>query len=228
MTNQNWYCDPDWWAIIVGFFTALFLGFIAIFRDWIISWLKKPKLKISISPESPYIHSVPFSRKTEGGEFFYDSYYFHFKIENRGNFQIESANVIVSELSQRNEEGQYDINRDFLPLNLIWSHIGVITMPIIYQKTHRYCDFGYIIKSEYASLTRFGITQTSEVIFQLATHVAPNTGSHILKPGDYRIKIVVSGKNIKTQTKTYNLIFRDAWTDDEEEMLTQNITIEEL
>jgi hypothetical protein len=64
-------------------------------------------------------------------------------------------------------------------------------------------------------------------VFQFDVAVIPNTGSHILLPGDYKIKIIFAANNLKPQRKIYNLIIKDIWTDDEKEMLTKNISIYE-
>lgn len=215
--------SPEWVAII----SALLLGIGGTFRDWVIYCFKKPKLKIEFKLEPPYSHKIDFRVPTTG-EFVCDSYYFRLKIKNEGNYQMEGVEVTAAELYQKNENGQYEKMKDFLPLNLVWSHVRRITMPRIYRQLYRYCDFGHIIESKYANLDRFGIGDSSNIVFRLDTVVEPNTGSHILKPGDYKIKIIVAAKNVKTQSKIYNLIIKDEWTDNEEEMLSRNISIKEV
>ena len=227
MDNQNSYCYPEWVAIFVAFFSILFLGFIAIFQDWIRSCFRKPKLKISIKLEPPDSHKIAF-RKRETGEFVCDSYYFRFNIENEGNCHMEDVDVIATEKWQKNEDGKYEKDHNFLPLNLVWSHIRKQTMPRIYRQLFKYCDFGHIIESKYANLERFGIPQSSKIIFRLDVAIEPNTGSHIIKPGDYKIKIKIAANNLKPKTKIYNLIFKDEWLDDEREMFAGNISIKEI
>ena len=223
--------DSEWVAIAVVFLFSL----AAIFREWIISCFKKPKLNVSFKMEPPYSHKVPFTN-TKTGKFVCDSYYFRLKIENSGNYQMENIEVIAVELHKKNREGKYELDKNFLPLNLVWSYFKNlpnpdrwVTMPVINRKSYRFCDLGNIVESKHANLDHFKITSTSNIVFRLDTFIATNTGSHILKPGDYRIKLIVAGKNIKTKEKLFNLNLENIIFDEiGEHDLTQTIKIKQI
>lgn len=63
--------------------------------------------------------------------------------------------------------------------------------------------------------------------FEFDVAVRPNTGSHILLPGNYKIKITFAGNNFDPQEKIYYLSLKNIWDEDEEKMLKENISIKE-
>lgn len=227
MDNQKWYCDPAWITIVIAFFSTLFLGFIAIFQNWIRSWFRKPELKITIRKEPPDCHKAVF-RNPQTGAFISDSYYMRFKIENVGNYQMEQVEVMAVEIEQKDSDDQYKKKKDFLPMNLVWSYYRFATMSVIQPKLFKHCDLGHIIKSEKAELEKFGKTRVSNVVFRLDVAKPTFIGSHILEPGNYKIKIKIAANNLKPKTTIYNLAFKDEWLDDEKDMFTRNISIREI
>jgi hypothetical protein len=76
-------------------------------------------------------------------------------------------------------------------------------------------------------LANFGLSSSANVILALDVEVAPNTGSHLIFPGEYRIKIIVAANNLSPVGKIYSLIVADQWTEDQNEMLNKNIFIKE-
>ena len=213
------------WVSLLGVSVALLLGIVGIFQGWIRSWFKKPKLKTSIKLEPPDCHKIAM-RNSQTGQFVCDCYYFRFRVENIGNFYAEDVEVMITEVYKKNG-GQYEKLMEFLPLNLVWSHYRQITISKIQPKLFKHLDLGYILKPEAKYLTRFNITERPNVIFELDVAVRPNTGSHILIPGDYKIKIIFAANNHKPVEKIYSITIKDTWSDDEEEMLSSNVSINE-
>lgn len=214
------------WVSLLGVFVALLLGVIGIFQDWIRSCFRKPKLNVSIKLEPPDCHKIAM-RDPWNGEHVCHSYYFRFKVENTGNYQMEDVEAMPVELYKK-INGKYEKVNNFLPLNLVWTHYHNITMPKIQPLMFKHLDFGHITKSEFANLSDFGISENVKIVFQLDLAVIPNTGSHILTPGDYKMKILFAANNLKPIKKIYHIEIKDEWTDDEQEMLKENILIEEI
>jgi hypothetical protein len=159
------------------------------------------------------------------GQFICDCYYFRFKVKNEGNYHAEDVEVMATELHKKEPNGQYKEVEGFLPLNLVWAHYGYITIPKIQPNLFKHCDFGHILKSNFANLNYYNICTTANIVFQLDTAVAPNTGSHILLPGDYNIKIIIAANNVEPRSTIYNLVISDIWTDNERDMLEKYISI---
>lgn len=214
------------WVSLLGVFVALFLGVVGIFQDWIRSWFRKPKLNVSIKLEPPDCHKIAMTNP-QTREYVCDSYYFRFKVENTGNYQMEDIEAMPIELYKK-DGGKYKKVNNFLPLNLVWSHYRTITMPKIQPFMFKHLDFGHITKSDFPNLSYFGINEKTKIVFQLDLAVIPNTGSHILIPGDYKMKILFAANNLKPIEKIYHIEIKNNWTDNENKMLRENISIEEV
>ena len=224
----NFHQHFDWETLWTasGVMVALLLGIAGIFQDWIRSLFKKPKLNISIKVAPPDCHKTSFYR-SDVDKKVSDTYYFRFRVENDGNYFAEDTEAMVAEVYKKSFD-EYKKIDSFLPLNLVWSHYRQMTMPKIQPKLFKHLDFGYILKSNPEYLAGFGIQNTTKIFFELDVAVRPNTGSHILLPGDYKVKIIFAGNNLEPLEKIYHLVIKDNWVDDEETMLQNNITIEEL
>lgn len=212
------------WVPLSGVVVALILGVVGILQDRIRAWFKKPKSNISIKLEPPDCHKIAV-RNPQTGEV-YDSYYFRFRVENVGNYQMEDVEAMVIELHKR-VNGNFKKVNNFLPLNLVWAYYHNITMTKIQPLMFKHLDFGHITKSDFAKLPYFGISENPNIVFQLDLAVIPNTGSHILTPGDYKMKILFAANNLKPTEKIYKIVVKDKWTDNEKEMLDNNISIKE-
>ena len=222
-----WYENPQWWAAIATFVVAAIALVLAIFQDKLRSLLQKPILEIGIKKEPPDCHKAVF-RNPQTGDFLYDCYYFRFKVENTGNYQMEDPEIMVIEIEERLLDGTYHKRSDFLPMNLVWSYYRTVTMPKIQPKLFKHCDLGHIVKAEDANLENYGKTKSSNIVFILDVARQTFIGAHILEPGDYKIKIKFAANNLKPESKIYNLIIKDEWSDIEEEMLKRNVSIREI
>ena len=217
-----WYANPQWWAVIIAPSVAV----LAILYDWIRSFIWKPKLKISIELKPPDCQKVPLIDQ-ETHRHVCDTYYFRFRIENTGNYRLEDVEVMITDLYQKNSKKEYG-RQPFLPLNLRWSHSNTAVIPRIQSDLYKHCDFGHIIKSENAKASHYDLPRPVKIVFLLDTIVRPTTGTFLLLPGDYKVRIIVGASNIKSEAKIYNLVVKDKWTDDEEEMLRENVSITEV
>ena len=223
LITNVWWRDTQWCAIIVPFIVALMLGALAIFQDWIRRLIWKPKLNVSIRLCSPDCQKIPDINPPR-----HDIYYLRFRVENNGNYQSKDTEAIVIEVFKKEANGEYRELRNFLPLNLVWAHDNLVSMPKIQPKLFKHLNFGYIEKSEFASLNYFGITEGVNIVFKFGFVIRPTHGSHILLPGDYNITIKFASNNLSPVTKKYNLVISDKWDDNEKEMLQNNISIKEI
>jgi len=214
------------WIPLMGVLVALLLGIVGIFQDWIRSWFRKPKLNVSIKVEPPDCHKTFFNDSTTG-KYLCDTYYFRFRVENNGNYYAEDVEAMVVEVHKK-INSRYTKVHNFLPLNILWSHYRKVTMPKIQPKLFKHLDLGYILKSNFVDLKRFGIDCGANIFFLFDVAVQPNTGSHILLPGDYKVKVVFASNNLRPQEKIYNIVIKDRWDDDEEKMLSENVSIKEV
>ena len=225
----NFHHNSDWSTIwtALGVIVALILGVVGIFQDWVRAWIKKPNLNISIKLSSPDCVKT-FLRYPVTDQFYCDAYYLRFRVENNGNYQAEDVEAVVVELHKK-VGNVYEKVVNFLPLNLLWvpNSASQITKPKIQPSLFKYLDFGHIVKSEFADLGSYGFDNKKKVVFILDTEAPPNTGSHIIFPGEYIIKIKFAGNNLKLIEKSYKLMIEDDWIDNETAMLQNIIQIVE-
>lgn len=217
------YKDPQWLTI----FVALFLGLMGIFQDNIRRLFQKPKLIPQIYLSPPDCHKIALTNSSTGQRIC-DTYYFRFRIINDGNSAMEDVEILTTELYKKQLNGRYTKINSFLPINLVWAHNHLVTMPKIQPKLFKHCDFGHILETQYVNLNQFGINNSASIVFVLDTYVQPNTGSHLIFPGEYKIKLIFSANNVKPKETWYKLRLIDAWDNNENHMLRNNISISKI
>ncbi|MFH0889398.1 MAG: hypothetical protein V1871_09360 [Planctomycetota bacterium] len=207
------------WGIVTG---TLLVGLGAIFQSYIVNLIWYPELHISISlkPNDDDCHKIPVDilRQTINSKVVdsADAYYFNLRVKNTGN--VVAENVEVAILGLWKEENSLYKKVDFPPMNIYWRHDRTIVVKdriVPLMDTH--FTLGRIIHPE-ANYDR-------RMHFSLLPIVEMNSNPHILLPGNYRLKIGMSAKKVKTIVQTYHLWFNGQWDSDENIMLTNNISI---
>lgn len=222
------------WPIVASFlvgFIALLVGILGIFQDRVRELFRKPELLVSLKLESPDCCNIPMDIYRNNQLYSrIKCYYFRFKVENIGNFQMADVEAMVTDIYKK-ENNTYKKVKSFLPQNLLWANIHTITMQKIQPELYKHLDFGHIIKSVDSKLLfnfSASIFQNSKIVFIFDVAVAPNNLNHILEPGDYKLRIVFAANNMKSSEKFYHLFFKDYWSDNENIMFSNNILIEEI
>lgn len=219
---------------LAAIITALILGVIGIFQNWIRAQFYCPELDIDFNVIQPNCHKT----RIEYIRYFMERdvltktgcYYYRLRVSNTGNYRAEKVEVMITEKHIRNKEGQFVKDVNFLPLNLRWSHDGVIIRESIAPSLFRYCDFGFIVHpddKDVVSLKDFNVEKESKVVLDLDLEVKPYTGSHLIFPGRYRVKIIVVADNSKVASKVFEIDFKDFWDEDEKAMLKDGLTVKE-
>lgn len=203
---------------------ALILGVAGIFQNNIRNIVFKPKMCPTIDLAPPDCHKIALNN-TQTGAKICDTYYFRFKVRNGGNLVMEDVEVFATELHKKSISGAFEKVQDFLPINLVWAHNHYVTLPKIQPDLYKHCDFGHILRSVNVDLRPFGLEHKSKVIFLLDSEVQPNTGSHLIFPGEYKIKIVFSANNVKPTSKWVNLRLNDDWHEDQVTMFRDNVDV---
>jgi hypothetical protein len=207
-----------------GVIVAVFIGLAGLMQDSIKSLFYQPALRMVYQSGVPYGHKVT---SRADGTIICENYYFRIKVENTGNEAMQDIEIVAEECRKEISPGVYEKVEDFLPLNLSWAHKPPVgTMPFIRDDFYWFCSFGYIRKSEQANLDlydKFASGSNSHVVCTLDTIPKPNSGEHILVPGDYEISLVVTAKNLKPERRLVRLHFEDEWDDDRDAMFRKNV-----
>lgn len=207
---------------------------VALFKeDWVKGW-RRPKLGPSLLLRPPYTHSVrsvvawqepgdPEVKRWEG-----EIYYFRFWIENAGSWLAERVQVYVRSISNRLGDNRIEEMREWIPMNLRWSH-SPFDKPIMFETLNphmgKYCDLGSVSPTSNGSDKPLPGMKAGESTFNLATEVFPNNNCHRLKPGKYRIEILVAAQNVLPKRFHIDLDWNGIFEESSERMFTNSIAI---
>lgn len=201
---------------------------VAIFEDKIRAWLTRPKLDVSIQTNPPDCHKIPIVHPKE--PVVADGYYFRLRVTNSGSQKAESVEVFAAELSERQPNGTFEVVKSFLPMNLVWSHVKWVFFPAISRGIYKHCDLAYIIEPRKRKAFPFEDKHWPNIppektVLSFDTAVKPNTLSHLVPLGVYRLVILVAAANAKSVRKTLEISLSGDWYDDERTMLKEGISI---
>jgi hypothetical protein len=153
-----------------------------------------------------------------------DVYYFRFRVENYGWSTAEDVEVSIEEVKKFQGKG-YEIDQDFMPLRLVWSHWKMERPEMsIPSGAYRHCDFGFIIDPN-APHTPLPTKENDELLFWLDVFLRPNTGRTSLLPGKYQITISAFGKNVKRTTYVLEMEWKGIWALSIQEILTKSVIV---
>jgi hypothetical protein len=220
------------WLIAIG---TIALAIIAIFQDKIRSWLMRPKLDVLIVVSPPDCHKTTLASVTQDGRVTgkADCYYFRIRVKNSGNQRAELVEVFAAELLKQQADGSFKKMESFLPMNLFWTHIKRPFFDAISPGMEKHCDLGHVI--EPAKRAMFGREDNPKLdipadktIFSFDLVVQPNTMSHLIPQGKYRLALQIAAANTEPIKKTLEITLTGNWYDDETRMFSDGIGIRML
>ncbi len=113
-------------------------------------------------------------------------------------------------------------------MNLRWSH-SQFDKPIIFETLNphmgKYCDLGSVSPTSNESEKRLPGMNAGESTFNLATEVFSNNNCHRLRPGKYRIEILVAAKNARPKRFYSNLDWNGIFEESTERMFGNSVAI---
>jgi hypothetical protein len=229
--------NPPFWVPFVAAAATLLAALVALFKEDVVKMWRRPDLRIRMSLSPPDCARMPVivnymganlngppSPKTWQGY----CYFFRLWVENKGDF-AERVQVYVKPVSYQMGDGRSESVPEFIPMNLSWADSPDPGKPIIFESINpsmgRYCDFAAV--SEPANPTetiREGMT-AGESTLNLQTQVSPSTQGNRLKPGSYRIEILVAASNAKPKPFAIDLEWKGRYIDEPLRMFGESIRI---
>jgi len=226
-------------AIWIGSIATLLALIVALFKEELVGLWRRPKLQARIRLSAPDCHKTEmtlYDKNTGAVLERSDCYYLRSWIENTGNQRAEKVQVFVSKLFRRHADGSFVEDKSFLPMNLRWSHSQPTPLgPEIFAEgispqMGRHCDLGHILDP--SKRTRFGINLPSvpsgKTILELDLEIAPNTLTHLIPPGVYRVELKLAAANVKPLTKIIEINHTGDWYIDENKMFSDGIGMREI
>lgn len=188
MTGQltSWFTNN--WMIILPILLSIIAIMFTAFKDFILPWWFKPKLKIS------YLSSAPYKRQAvlTGPNLFM---FYKFKIENIGNSIARNCRCQIYQIEQKKE---IDKNLQGFPLR--WANFP--DMHGDFEKSERInISSG---ESEFVDLFYFGgRDQTKFWLSSYDSSVLERKDG--LQLGDYILHIIISGDNFKSYIAKFKI-----------------------
>jgi hypothetical protein len=229
--------QTDWIQAIatcVLVFATAGLAIVAAFQDRVRGWLTQPKLDVNLKLSPPDCHKTSLKSITKEGVVVAEAscYYFRLLVKNTGNQRAELVEVWAAELKKRQADGSFKTVEEFLPMNLVWSHVRRV-LDSISPDMQKFCDLGHIIdpaerpKFPMEDNPKLGVA-SDKAILSLDLEMQPFTMSHLIPPGAYQLTLKVAAANAKPVSKRLEVILTGDWYKDERKMLGEGITIRTL
>jgi hypothetical protein len=153
-----------------------------LLKDFILDLINSPSLEIQFFPNDIRdCHATEFT-DTNTGSVVAKAYYFRFRVMNNGWNAAEDVEVSLEEVKKFIND-KYEIDKDFMPLRLYWSHWRHNRLELdIPSGTYRHCDFGFLLEPGTSAL---GVPAVINNVHQFWFDVffRPNTGRTSLLPG---------------------------------------------
>lgn len=228
----------------VGAIATALAVIVALLKEEIVALWRRPSLNALVRLRPPDCHKTELTKlvwgivtaepnPSVGGHV--QCYYLRLWVENKGK-RAEKVQVFASKLQRRQADGTFRDDDRFLPMNLKWSHSQLtIGGPEIFAEgisrdMGKHCDLGHIIEPKFRS--DFGATlpgvAADQTILELDLEFAPNTLSHLIPPGVYRLMLLIAAANAEPVKKTIEITLTGTWYDDEERMFSDGIGLREV
>src|SRR5262245_20864659 len=198
----------------------------ALFKERIIAWLYPPKLTVSAGMSPPDIDKIPDVRWYSTGTIltspatsFVDLYFLRLWIQNIGKSKAEKVQVFAAQLHRRIADDTFAPVESFLPMNLRWafgsenpSHAETFAETIL-PEMGVHCNLARVADPKYRK--QIGDdnrdAELGETVLALQTELRPTNYSNVLKPGFYRLKLLVAGANCKPTSWIVELALTGKW-----------------
>jgi hypothetical protein len=227
------------WATWVAAIATLAAVLVALFKEDITSWWRRPRLEVVARLAAPDCHKTEITLLNQATGIVlgrWPCYYFRVWVENKGTRRAEQVQVFASRLLRRHADGVFKAEQQFLPMNLKWAHSQQRpTGPEVFAEgispeMGKHCDLGHIVHPDMRAKTGDSLPDVSsgQAIMELDLEVAPNTKSHLLAPGVYRLVLKVAAANCRPVTKTLELSLTGKWHDDERKMFSDGVGLGEV
>jgi hypothetical protein len=216
------------WFIAGG---TLVLAFVALFQDFIRSWLTTPKLEIWTKSATPYCKKLLFIDKNTA-QIRVDGYGLRIAVRNitpcfRVKNRAIDVEIFAAKLEKKAQDGSYYPVQGFDPMNLIWSD-SFVPFTIVSPGMERYCFVGRTLKpKDRHNFPAFHDQNlpVDKTCLKLDTVLARHTKEHIVGPGTYRLECLIGAANTKAVRKVFEINLSGNWYDDEVEMYEKGLNI---
>lgn len=198
------------------------------YKEKIKNYRTRPKLKIDIHFYPPECHST----RVHSAGFNVPAHWFRLFVKNEGKSNAKDLEVLIEAVEIKTGD-KWQTYPEFLPSNLVWTHINSPYLSNLLPGTMKNVDLGYILDPkkrisntlEYNNLFPNGPT---DIMFNVNISVKPYNQYNIIGPGEYKFSLIVGASNCDPIREKFNITFSNEWQEDINQMLDKTIMISKI
>lgn len=223
--SNFWIAQGTW---VTGICTLL-LGAVALWGTSLVEYLRRPKLELSYSHQSPDSHKT----KDERGGNAYPVHIFRFRVTNTGKDVARDCQVVLEKLSEIGGKGHV-INpyKGYTPANIIWGSGFYTDTMNIYPGRLYYCGlcrvpsakFQQLYKSDDGYVDPEGSKFTLGLILEIQKGFKFFSQPNRLPPGAYELTIAIYSSNAAPCRRTFKVNWSGKWSE-QIEVMRKEVTI---
>jgi hypothetical protein len=209
------------WFAAVGTIAAVV---VALFKDSILAWMRKPRLDATCEKEAPWTVKTPIVVHDGKGAVLWtgNCYYVRINVQNSGRTRAEKVQVYASRLAKLGADDRFADIPTFLPLNMKWTNSpadgATAVLDGISPKMAAFCDIVSLCDPANPHQSRPTGAPPNATVAQLQLEVEPFTGSHLLAPGTYRLTLRIAAANVKPVDRVFQFTHKGNWVQDDANM----------
>lgn len=208
----------QWAAAAVTFLAVL----VALFKDPIREWWRKPKLVASCGNSPPHCIRTPYFVHDLIGNLLWtgDTYWVRAMVDNTGRTRAEKVQVSLSKLYYRPsvDENFSEITNHHFPMNLRWSHIHTPILDGISQHMPALCDIIALCDPANPHWQVPANTPPHTTVGRLQLEVDLPAEFHSLRPGSWKVILRIGAANAKPIEKTLLFSHTGEWRQNDGDM----------
>jgi hypothetical protein len=161
-----------------------------------------------------------------------DCYYLRLLVTNDGRSRATDVQVYAERLEKQGPDGTFELVTRFLPMNLKWTNVGTIYMPLP-AGARKHIDLAHVL--EPTRRNAFGGEDDpslnvpgGKTVLSFDVEMKAFTMGHLAQPGVYRLTLDLTSSETRRQRHTIEINHTGEWFDDESAMLSQGVTVKLL
>lgn len=209
------------WFAAVGTIGAVL---VALFKDLILAWRRRPKLEVTCTKEVPWTVRTPIIVYTGQGVILWsgECYFVRIKVKNIGKTRAEKVQVSASKLEKQGLDGKFTEIPTILPLNMKWSNsppnTPVVILDGLSSEMTAFCDIVSLCDPANPHQRKPAATPPNITVGQLQLEVDPPGDLHLLSPGTYKLTLRLAAANVTPIDKELEFSHKGTWLANDAEM----------
>lgn len=198
------------------------------YKERIKNYRNRPKLKLDIHFYPPESNST----RVHSAGFQIHAYWFRLFVMNTGKSNAKDLEVLIEKVEKKTLD-KWETYPEFLPSNLVWTHINLPYLSNLLPGTMKNVDLGYIIDPSKRGLNTLEYNNIfphspTDIIFNVVLSVKPYNQYNIIGPGEYKFNLIVGASNCDPVREKFKLIFSNDWQQDINQMIEKTINISKI